>query len=85
MAKINVVNKETVIEVSAGSNLRNALIENGINPYKGLTKVLNCGGKGKCGKCDVEILDINNSRISILHSCTTTVNGDLRINVSPSK
>lgn len=85
MPKINVVNKERVLEVNTGSNLRNVLIESGISPYKGLTKVLNCGGHGKCGKCDVEILDSENNRISIVHSCATSVNTDLRINVTPTK
>ena len=46
MPVITVVNKEKSVEVSEGSNLRKVLLENELNPYKGLSKVLNCGGHG---------------------------------------
>jgi len=85
MPVIKVVNKEKLIEVSNGANLRKSLLENDINPYKGLFKIMNCGGKGKCGKCAVEILDNNDKRIQVERSCQIVVEQDMSINISPEK
>ena len=32
-----------------GANLRKAALDAGINPYKGLNNINNCGGLGQCG------------------------------------
>ncbi|PTT98378.1 (2Fe-2S)-binding protein, partial [Pseudomonas sp. HMWF031] len=32
-----------------GANLRKAALDSGINPYKGLNNLNNCGGVGQCG------------------------------------
>ncbi len=37
------------------TNLRLKAIESGVDIYKGITKLLNCRGNGKCGTCIVEI------------------------------
>ena len=44
------------IEIPKGSNLRKALLEEGISPYARMTRKLNCGGNGLCATCGVEIL-----------------------------
>ncbi|HUN66553.1 MAG TPA: 2Fe-2S iron-sulfur cluster-binding protein [Bacteroidota bacterium] len=49
------------IEVPEGTNLRKALLNNGISPYHGKDKVLNCLGNGLCGTCRVEIVDGKNA------------------------
>jgi hypothetical protein len=32
-----------------GANLRKAALDAGVNPYKGLNNINNCGGIGQCG------------------------------------
>ena len=45
------------IEVPQGANLRRSLRANGISPYSGIDRVLNCMGNGLCGTCRVEVAD----------------------------
>lgn len=47
--------KENVtLEVIEGTNLRQACLDNGIDPYPWLKGLLSCRGKGFCGTCLVE-------------------------------
>ena len=57
MPFISLVNEGKTIEVAEGTNLRKALLKNGINPYLGKDKLLNCLGNGLCGTCRVEVVD----------------------------
>ncbi len=57
MPVVTLVNEGRSIEVSEGANLRKALLKQGISPYRGKDKVLNCLGHGLCGTCRVEIVD----------------------------
>ena len=57
MPIITLVNEERTIEVAEGANLRKILIKNGISPYVGKDKFLNCLGNGFCGTCRVEVMD----------------------------
>jgi len=57
MPIITLQNEEKTIEVPAGANLRKVLKQNGVSPYSGLDKVLNCMGNGLCGTCRVEVAD----------------------------
>ncbi|MDX5326080.1 MAG: 2Fe-2S iron-sulfur cluster binding domain-containing protein [Bacteroidota bacterium] len=43
------------IEVPFGTNLRRALLQNGLSPYNGKAHHFNCHGLGTCGTCAVEI------------------------------
>ncbi len=43
------------IKCQHGDNLRNILLQNGIDLYNGNAKVINCRGIGTCGTCAVEI------------------------------
>ena len=40
-----------------GANLRRVALDDGINIYKGLNNIRNCGGLGQCGTCVVRVLD----------------------------
>ncbi len=57
MPVITLVNENKTIEVVEGTNLRKALLKNGVNPYVGKDKLLNCWGNGLCGTCRVEVVD----------------------------
>lgn len=48
---------ETVIEVTPGRNLREALHEHGFDVYGSVSRVANCGGRGLCGTCGVRLED----------------------------
>jgi ferredoxin len=53
MPKVVFVNEKQEIEVPAGTNLRQAALQAGIQVYKGLNRFLNCRGLGLCGTCRV--------------------------------
>lgn len=56
--KLNVIDgdKEVTIDAKVGDNLRQVLLENDLEVYKGLKQKLgNCGGGGQCGFCSVEV------------------------------
>ena len=57
MPVLTLVNEGKTIEVAEGANLRKVLKQNGISPYTGKDKVLNCLGNGLCGTCRVEVVD----------------------------
>ncbi len=57
MPVLTLANENKTIEVPAGVNLRKTLIDNGITPYIGKDKFLNCFGNGLCGTCRVEVVD----------------------------
>jgi ferredoxin len=53
MATIRFVNENREIVVAEGANLRLKALENQIDLYKMMAKLLNCGGNGQCGTCVV--------------------------------
>ena len=53
MPKVVFVNEKQEIEVPAGTNLRQAALKAGVQPYKWLYRYLNCRGLGLCGTCRV--------------------------------
>lgn len=56
MDKIKFVNEGKEAIAVDDTNLRLKAIESGIDIYKGITKLLNCRGNGKCGNCIVEVV-----------------------------
>ena len=81
-----------------GANLRDACLYAGINPYKGLNNINNCGGLGQCGACVVEVLDgeanlsprsemeaiyLADRKAGYRLSCRTSVNGDVTVRTQP--
>lgn len=57
MPVITLVNEGKTLEVPDGSNLRRIMLKNGISPYSGKDKLLNCLGHGLCGTCRIEVVD----------------------------
>lgn len=62
MPTINFVNEKKQVEVPAGTNLRRAALDAGVELYNGLNgygaslnKYINCKGLGHCGTCTVLI------------------------------
>ncbi|MFB6298657.1 MAG: 2Fe-2S iron-sulfur cluster-binding protein [Halobacteriales archaeon] len=46
---------EHVLTAPVGTNLRELLLDHGLSPYTRYTERLNCGGRGLCGTCGVQI------------------------------
>jgi ferredoxin len=57
MPVITLANENKTIEVPVGANLRRALLNNGVSPYIGIAKLINCHGFELCGTCRVEVVD----------------------------
>ncbi|MEB3281695.1 MAG: 2Fe-2S iron-sulfur cluster-binding protein [Lyngbya sp.] len=57
MNAVKFVNEAQEIQVASHANLREQALKNGIEIYKGVGKVFNCRGNGKCGNCLVEIVE----------------------------
>ncbi|HTR81308.1 MAG TPA: 2Fe-2S iron-sulfur cluster-binding protein [Bacteroidota bacterium] len=57
MPVITLSNENKTIEAPVGANLRRTLLTNGVSPYIGFAKVINCRGFELCGTCRVEIAD----------------------------
>lgn len=55
MPRIKFVKEKKEIEVPAGTNLRQAMLDNKVPVYSGIHQVLNCGGRGTCGSCRVHV------------------------------
>ncbi|WP_353259245.1 2Fe-2S iron-sulfur cluster-binding protein [Prochlorothrix hollandica] len=45
------------IQATAGDNLRFKAMESGVDMYKFIDKLMNCGGYGQCGTCVVEVVE----------------------------
>jgi ferredoxin len=43
------------VRANAGLNLRKLALENDIEVYKGIDKLINCRGNGLCGTCKMEV------------------------------
>ena len=49
---------DTVSAIAAtGANLRMKAIENGVDIYKFVGKMMNCGGYGQCATCVIDIVE----------------------------
>jgi ferredoxin len=57
MPVITIASSGKTIDVPEGANLRKILLKNGLSPYRGKDKFLNCLGNGLCGTCRVEVVD----------------------------
>lgn len=47
----------TTLEAPTGTNIRQLLVDNGINVYQSVTRWTNCKGKQLCGTCIVNVVD----------------------------
>ena len=82
-------------ECESGSNLRQVLLEHGIDVYNGNSKTINCRGLGTCGTCAVAVqgsvsepkwnektrlgLPPHSGNSDRRLSCQTQVLGDVRV------
>lgn len=57
MTTVNFLKEGKEITVADGANLRFKALENGIDLYTLVGKMMNCGGYGQCGTCIVEIVE----------------------------
>ncbi|MGK7906767.1 MAG: 2Fe-2S iron-sulfur cluster-binding protein [Synechococcus sp.] len=57
MPTINFLNEGKSITVADGANLRRVALENDIDIYKMVAKLMNCGGAGQCTTCIVDVVE----------------------------
>jgi ferredoxin len=87
------------VTAASGANLRTKAIENQIDLYTFMGKMMSCGGYGQCSTCIVEILEgienlsprteieekrFKNKPDSYRLACQTTVNGRIRVLTKPN-
>lgn len=98
MATINFVNEQKSVVAMDGANLRIKAMENGIDLYKFMGKLTNCGGYGQCGTCVVEVLagadqisprteseerKLKRKPASYRLACQVLVNGEVSVKTKP--
>lgn len=98
MGNIKFVKENKEIVAADGANLRLKAVENGIDIYKFLAKVTNCGGSGQCSTCVVQITeglenlsprtDLENRKFknkpdNLRLACQTLVNGPVTVITKP--
>jgi ferredoxin len=100
MTSIKFVKEGKEIIVADGANLRFKALENGIDLYTLMGKMMNCGGYGQCGTCVVEIaegMEHLSPRTSVEErklkkrsercrlACQATVHGPVSVITKPDK
>lgn len=97
-ASIKFVKENREVPVANGANLREKVLQNGIELYTIMGKMMNCGGYGQCGTCIVEIAEgmenlsprteVENRKLkkkpaSYRLACQTWVNGPVSVVTKP--
>jgi ferredoxin len=100
MANIKFVKEEKEVIAADGANLRFKALENNIDIYTLMGKMMNCGGYGQCGTCIVEIVDgmenlspktevelrkLKRKPESYRLACQAMVNGPISVNTKPTR
>ncbi|MDH6099028.1 (2Fe-2S)-binding protein [Anabaenopsis sp. FSS-46] len=98
MGNIKFVKENQEVIAADGANLRLKAMQNGIDIYKFIGKMTNCGGNGQCGTCIVEIVegienlsprtDVENRKFqkkpdNYRLACQTLVNGPVSVVTKP--
>ena len=98
MPTINFANEDKSVTVAEGTNLRRAALENGIDLYKLVAKMMNCGGAGQCGTCIVNVTEgadrlserttpeqrkLKRKPDTYRLACQTKVMGDITVKTKP--
>jgi ferredoxin len=98
MADIKFVKEDREVIAADGANLRFKALENGIDLYTFMGKMMNCGGYGQCGTCIVEIVEgmenlsprteVENRKLkkkpdTYRLACQTIVNGPVSVKTKP--
>ncbi|MBF2075769.1 MAG: (2Fe-2S)-binding protein [Synechococcales cyanobacterium C42_A2020_086] len=99
-ANIKFVKEDRLVVAANGANLRFKALENGIDLYTLMGKMMNCGGYGQCGTCIVEIVEgmenlsprteAENRKLkkrpdSYRLACQTLVHGPVSVVTKPGK
>ena len=100
MANIKFVDDNQEVIAADGANLRIKAIENRIDLYSFMGKMMNCGGYGQCGTCIVEIVAgmenlsprteaeqriLKKKPDSYRLACQTIVNGPVSVKTKPKR
>lgn len=100
MANIKFVKEEKEVIAADGANLRFKALENNIDIYTLMGKMMNCGGYGQCGTCIVEVVDgmenlspktdvelrkLKRKPESYRLACQAMVNGPISVNTKPTR
>ncbi|MFW6264040.1 MAG: 2Fe-2S iron-sulfur cluster-binding protein [Cyanobacteriota bacterium] len=98
MANIKFVKENKEVVAANGANLREKMLQNGIDLYTIKGKLMNCGGAGQCGTCVVEIVEgmenlsaptdfeqrkLKKKPDSYRLACQTLVNGPVSVKTKP--
>ncbi len=98
MTVIKFVKEDREVIAANGANLRFKALENGIDLYTMMGKMMNCGGYGQCGTCVVEIVeglenlsprtDVEDRKLkkkpaTYRLACQTLVNGSVTVRTKP--
>ncbi|MGG6295389.1 2Fe-2S iron-sulfur cluster-binding protein [Leptolyngbya sp. AN02str] len=97
-ALIKFLKEDTEVVAADGANLRLKALENRVDLYTFVGKMMNCGGYGQCGTCIVEIVDgmenlsprtdVENRKLkkkpnNYRLACQTLVHGPVSVNTKP--
>lgn len=100
MSTIKFLNEDKEVVCASGANLRFKALENGVDLYTFMGKMMNCGGYGQCGTCLVEIvegMDNLSPRTEVEErklkkkpetyrlACQAMVNGSVTVKTKPQK
>ena len=98
MADIKFVKENKEVVAADGANLREKMLQNGIDLYTFTGKMMNCGGYGQCGTCIVQIVEgmenlsprteVENRKLkkkpeNYRLACQTLVNGPVIVATKP--
>ncbi len=98
MANIKFVKENRDIVAADGANLRLQALQNNIDIYTFVGKMMNCGGYGQCGTCIVEVVEgvenlsprteVENKKLkkkpqNYRLACQTLVNGPVSVVTKP--
>lgn len=97
MPHVTFEKENKTVTCNAGTNLRQLALDNGVQLYSGVHKVLNCHGNGLCTSCEVEIptaenmgarsgmenLQLKGRPLLRRLACQVTVHGDMSVRTHP--
>lgn len=98
MANIKFVEEDQEVVAADGANLREKALQNGVDLYTFMGKMMNCGGYGQCGTCIVEVVegmenlsektDVEKQKLkkkpdNYRLACQTLVNGPVSVKTKP--
>jgi ferredoxin len=97
---ITFVNEGKEVMAASGANIRVKAIENGIDLYTLMGKMMNCGGYGQCGTCviavtqglenlsprtDIETRRFKNKPDNYRLACQSTLQGPVSVVTKPKQ